>query len=133
MGEESREPASPQQWDVIRRAVYARAGRHCEVCGGETDKLVCHEVWCYDDARHVARLVGLQAICRACNLATHFGRARNIGMDEEALDHLMDVNRWTREEAATYVAQAFEQWAERSEHLWQLDTSELTQLLSGVL
>ena len=54
-------------------------------------------------------------------------------MDEEALDHLMDVNRWTREEAATYVAQAFEQWAERSEHLWQLDTSELTQLLSGVL
>jgi len=117
------------QWDMIRSSIYARAGGHCETCGEPSAKLVCHEVWDYDDERRVARLAELTAICPRCNLSTHFGRARTIGREEEALNHLMTVNGWTLEKTRSYIGRAFEEWAERSKHSWTLDTSAITSLV----
>jgi hypothetical protein len=118
-----------REWDTIRRAIYARAGGRCAACGDSTDRLICHEVWDYDDERHTARLVELKGICPNCNLTTHYGRAINIGREEEAFDHLLSVNGWTAEETEAYVEDAFEKWQERSEHSWTLDASELPRLL----
>jgi hypothetical protein len=86
-----------RQWDVIRRSVYARAGGYCEICHNQSQRLLCHEVWDYDDERRVARLAGLVAICPACNLSTHIGRAQRMGIWDEARNHLVGARHGRRQ------------------------------------
>jgi hypothetical protein len=119
-------------WDVIGRSVRARAQGRCEICDKESKRLDCHEVWSYDDERRVARLVGLKAICSACHLSTHLGRAMSIGRQEQAFDHLMEVNGWTWHEARPYVAHAMEEYVMRSKNAWVLDVSELPNIVQSL-
>jgi hypothetical protein len=117
------------KWDWISRAVRASAGGSCEICDKPSSSLQCHEVWDYDDERHVGRLIELLAICPACHLSTHIGRAQAIGKSDEAIDHLMEVNGWTVDQALPYVANALGEWEWRSEASWTLDTSALPDLV----
>jgi hypothetical protein len=119
-------------WDVIGRSVCARAEGRCEVCGEESTRLDCHEVWSYDDERRVARLVGLKAICSACHLSTHMGRATSIGRQDKAIAHLMDVNGWTWQQARPYVGRAMHEWAMRSKNAWVLDVSDLPSIVQSL-
>ena len=115
------------EWDVLRRAVYRRANNRCEICGGKgkTHPVECHEVWHYNDVTKVQRLEGLTALCPACHQVKHIGLANVQEKGTQALRHLASVNGWSVGEARTYVAEAFELWARRSEHEWQLDLSLL--------
>lgn len=115
------------EWDILRRAVYRRAGNRCEICvgRGKTHPVECHEVWHYDDATRVQRLTGLAALCPACHQVKHIGLANVQGKSAQALSHLAKVNGWSANQARAYVEQAFELWARRSEHEWQLDLSLL--------
>ena len=117
------------QWDIIRRAVYKKAGYMCEVGGGKGTKhpVECHEVWEYNDDTKIQKLTRMIALCPACHNVKHLGRARAIGLFEVAIGQLMKVNEWSRAEAIAYTKKVFEQWQERSKIKWKLDLKELNK------
>jgi hypothetical protein len=122
-----RDQVSNPDWDRIRKRVYARAGRRCEVCGGRGRQhfVECHEVWEYDDTALVQRLVRMIALCPACHQVKHMGLAGLRGRGEQASAHLAKVNHWTPLVTARYIDQAFVVWRERSDRTWSLDLSAL--------
>lgn len=124
-----RSELSKEDWDRLRRLVYERAGRRCEICGqrGQQHPVECHEVWEYDDKRRVQRLAGLVALCPACHEAKHMGYASSVGRGPQARSHLARVNGWDMESVELYLEVQFEQWSRRSQHDWKLDLSWLKQ------
>ncbi|HEX8098260.1 MAG TPA: HNH endonuclease [Pyrinomonadaceae bacterium] len=124
-----RSNVTKEEWDRIRRIVFGRAGRVCEVCGGRGPRwpVECHEVFEYDDARHVQRLVRLLALCPACHEVKHIGLAGVRGRRRQAIAHLARVNNWSVADAKLYVEGCFELWHRRSQHSWTLDLSYLEQ------
>ena len=118
---------SPEEWDRLRRATYRAAGHRCEICGGRGPQwpVECHEIWEYDERKHIQRLTGLIALCPSCHQVKHFGLARVNGKQEEAGRWLMHVNGWTRRQAYDYVQAAFALWEERSRVPWEVDISWL--------
>lgn len=122
-----RSQVPPDVWERLRRATASAAGHRCEICGGRGRRhpVECHEVWEYDDARRVQRLVRLTAICPACYEVKHLGLAEMRGRRGAALAHLARVNGWSAADAEAYVEAAFEQWTVRSRHDWTLDCTVL--------
>lgn len=116
------------QWDKLRRAAYARAGGRCSVCGAR-GRLEAHEVWSYDDEKHIQRLEDIVALCPACHEVVHIGRTALMGREPEAQAHFMKVNGCTQSEYHAALGEANRQNAERSRYEWQCDLSRLPQLL----
>jgi len=114
-------------WEKCKRFVRRRSGDRCEVCGGRGPKwpVECHEIWGYDDDRHVQVLRGLVALCPACHLAKHPGYAGTIGMLEQTLTHYARVNGVSRAEARADYEAAMRLFEERSRHDWDLDVTWL--------
>jgi hypothetical protein len=123
-----RDRVSREDWDRMRSRVYEHAGRRCEVCGGRGSKhpVECHEVWEYDEATAVQRLVRMIALCPACHEVKHVGLAGVKGRGEIAAAHLAEVNGWSAAVADRYVRSAFAVWEERSARTWSLDVSAIT-------
>ncbi len=115
-----RSQVSRDKWNRLRRETLERAGHRCEVCGAGA-RLECHEVWEYDDERHVQRLSGLTALCSRCHEVKHIGLAGVRGRGERAMRHLARVNGWSAQDAELYVESVFETWHRRSRHDWALD------------
>ena len=61
------------RWDRLRAEVRTEAGGRCRCCGDETTRMVCHEVWDYDEDAGCATLCAFRLICPECNLVTHRG------------------------------------------------------------
>jgi hypothetical protein len=120
---------SKEDWDKLKKITRTRAGNVCEICGGRGPRwpVECHEVFEYDDARHVQRLACLIALCPACHEVKHMGFAGVRGRGRTALAHLARVNKWSLSDARLYVEACFEQWHRRSCHEWTLDLSYLEQ------
>ena len=49
------------------------------------------------------------------------GRAKIIGYGEQAIDHIMAVRQWTREEYLSHEREAFALWRDRNLIKWKLD------------
>src|SRR5690242_16967444 len=82
------------EWDRLRGRVKALSGYRCAICGAAEGMLFCHEVWHYDDVRHVQVLAGFQAICRMCHHVKHLGHAGVLAAEgkldlEEVVQHFM--------------------------------------------
>jgi hypothetical protein len=122
-----RSAVTKADWDRLRKAVYAEAKNRCEVCGGQGKKhpVECHEVWDYDAANRIQRLVRLLALCPACHEVKHIGYAEVRGRMDNAVRHLAKVNGWTIPQAIRYVGAQFEVWAARSKFAWTLDIAWL--------
>ncbi len=120
---------SKEEWDRIRKIVFNRAGNMCEICGGHGNQwpVECHEMWLYDDERHIQKLVKLIALCPSCHEVKHLGLAGTRGREGAAMTHLAKVNNWSTTDAQHYVEAAFETWHQRSRHHWTLDISCLVQ------
>jgi hypothetical protein len=122
---------APNDWDRVRRTVYARARQRCEACGGERDReaqiwLEAHERWEYDENRTVQKLRRLVCLCTRCHEATHYGRATVYGYDDRARAQLMKVNRWPDRVADRHIEESFAEWDRRNRFDWTLDLSMLT-------
>jgi hypothetical protein len=89
-------------WDKLRKLVYSRAGRKCEICGGGP-KIECHEVWEFNLETRTQKLLYLVCLCHNCHQAKHFGRAYLTNNGREAIKHLMKVNHWTLERTLFYI------------------------------
>jgi hypothetical protein len=105
--------ARESEWDRIRLAVSARAGKLCEICGdqshgpfGKVQHPDCHEIWRFEVRDGVATqvLAGLIALCKRCHNTQHIGRALDL---EDVDDRLQLVNGWTRSEAQTDIRRTF--------------------------
>lgn len=117
-----------EAWDKLRRAAYARAGGACSVCG-RTGRLEAHEVWEYDDEKHIQKLKDIIAVCPACHGVIHIGRTALCGKEAEAKEHFMRVNGASESEYHAALGQANRIHAERSRHEWVTDISRLKDLL----
>jgi hypothetical protein len=85
------------------------------VCGAKYEKgMTCHEVWEYSEEFRVATLVGFQLICRDCNFVNHLGKAKDLGLADQAVKHLMSVNGLSKEQALEIVSRAVDTWLRRS-------------------
>jgi hypothetical protein len=126
-GNNLRARMSRAEWDRVKKNEAKRAGGVCEICGGTGYEqgyhwaVECHEVWDYNDRTGVQSLVRLISICPRCHKTKHFGLAEILGDREHVIQHLMEVNEWSRPDAERHVRQAFRLWEERSQRVWVLD------------
>src|SRR5713226_9246246 len=122
------------RWDKLRSEVFAAQGRVCAVCGAG-GCLNCHELWLYDDVRHVQKLSGFGAVCSMCHHVTHFGHATVLAAEgridiDAVVCHFMKVNGTSREEFQAHKAEAMRVWRERSKHEWTTDLGQWATLVS---
>ncbi len=120
---------SKEEWEKLKKMTSQRGEYRCEICGsrGPQWPVECHEIWNYDDQKHIQTLAGLIALCPDCHEVKHMGLANVRGRGSIAAQHLAKVNSWTKERAEQYIASQFELWEERSKHTWQLDIRWLEQ------
>lgn len=126
-GNNLRSRLTRKDWDILRKRQYRKAGYLCEVCGAK-GRLECHEVWEYDDERHVQKLVRLVALCMACHQVKHIGRisaVEGVVGVTRCLRHLMQVNGWDEKDTQIYIVSTFKRHAQRSKVPWTLDLSWL--------
>jgi hypothetical protein len=112
-GSNVRGVARESEWDRIRLAVSARAGKLCESRGdqshgpfGKIQHPDGHEIWRFEmrDGIVTQVLAGLIALCKRCHNTRHIGRALDL---EDVNDRLQLVNGWTHAEAQTDIRRAF--------------------------
>ncbi len=125
-----RDHVSKAEWDSLRRPAYRKANYVCEICGGRGPEwpVECHEIWHYDDKKHIQKLVGLIALCPNCHEVKHIGLTGLRGKGELAKEHLAKVNNWTKEQTDIYLESMWAIWRKRSQHQWKLDFTWLEQL-----
>ncbi len=121
-------------WPEISR--YVRRNGCCGVCGRKTDKLDAHEVWVYDDEKHLQKLDDIVPVCKSCHNTIHIGRAHAMGREEEAIGWYMKVNVLSRAEAEDDLEEAAKVWEERSRHRWNISNKQVIEKemkLTGIL
>ena len=113
---------SKNDWDIIRRKCYKNAGYKCEICSGKGNDwpVECHEVWKYDDIKHIQKLIRVIALCPNCHQVKHIGLAQIRGKLDEAMKHFCKINKIDDDEAIKRVNIAFEKYRERSSHEWKI-------------
>jgi hypothetical protein len=116
---------SVSKWDEIRRAAYVKAQYRCEICNGVGSKhpVECHEIWQYDDDKHIQKLIGVQALCPLCHQAKHIGFAEVQGRLKQTSEHIMKVNQWSKSQFKEHHREASKVWHKRSQHSWVVDIS----------
>jgi len=117
-------------WDKLRKETYAKYGNRCGVCG-VAGKLNCHEIWGYDDIKHVQRLTGFIALCDMCHHIKHIGLAGILAEEGKldinaVIDHFIKVNEETYD---IYIDEVFNEWEERSNHKWSVELGEYQNLV----
>ena len=118
----------PAQWDVVRRAAYARANSHCMICGRFTRRLEAHERWSYDENTHTQILTDVIALCHQCHSVIHIGRTQLTGGEEEACKWFMQVNDCTYADYRAALGKANEDHIRRNKiPEWKLDVSWLVK------
>lgn len=128
-----RSNVSGDEWDVIRKKCYKEAGHVCEICGdtgknqGVNHNVECHEIWNYDDEKHIQKLTGLIALCPNCHKTKHVGLAQINGEENIVIDQLVRVNNIPEFDAINYIEDSFHIWKDRSDYEWELDISYLDE------
>ena len=116
-----------ETWDLLRHAAYKRSGGKCSVCGA-SGRLEAHEVWSYDDKRHIQKLENVIAVCRACHEVIHIGRTTMLGRGGQAEEHFKKVNGCTQSDYHAALDEANRIHRERSRYEWMTDLSKLKDL-----
>ncbi|MCD8372481.1 MAG: hypothetical protein LUD27_04170 [Clostridia bacterium] len=83
---------SPEQWNIVRKDAYARAGGKCMICGAPSNRLEAHERWSYNEDTATQKLEAVIAVCPACHAVIHIGRTSLKGNEKAASEHFMKVN-----------------------------------------
>lgn len=117
-----------KEWDKIRKQSYSDANYKCAICGAG-GRLNCHEIWEYDDKKHIQKLKGFIALCDNCHMIKHFGFAgiqalKGLLDMEKLIEHFMKVNNVDRKTFDEHNAKSADVWRERSKHEWKTDLSK---------
>ena len=124
------------EWDKIRKAAYVNYGHWCGICGTE-GRLNCHEIWEYDDKKHIQKLKGFIALCDMCHHVKHIGLAGILASEgkldyEKVIEHFMKVNNCDRRTFEEHKKRAFDEWRKRSQHEWHVDLGEYEDVIKSV-
>ena len=78
------------------------------------------------DINHIQKLIKFIALCNRCHEVKHIGKAQIDGHFNRAEEWFRTINNITNPFEVQYrIAQAFDLWAERSQHQWQIDMTVL--------
>ncbi len=123
-----------EEWDIIRRWAYKKAGYKCEICGGKGDKwpVEAHEVWEYDNKNKIQKLIDVIALCPMCHKVKHIGLTQLRGEYDFALQYLAKVNNWSLNEAKEYIDRQVDVWRKRNMYEWETDISFVRNLLANI-
>ncbi len=126
-----RSEVTPKVWEILKRLTFQKANSRCEICGGKGSRhpVECHEIWDYNDTRHLQTLVQLIALCPACHECKHIGLACARGRGDIAIAHLSRVNRWSINQTNKYIEDCAQVWQIRSQFQWTLNISYLEALM----
>lgn len=122
-----RSEVSKVKWDEIRNTCYGKAGHKCQICGdtgtnqGYGWKVECHEVWHYDDAEGIQKLMDFISLCPKCHKVKHLGHSRINGEYDMCVKHLRKVNKWNKKKTDKYLEEVNETYMQRSQYDWELD------------
>lgn len=124
------------EWDKLRKQVYAKYGHKCGICGTDSGRLNCHEIWEYDDHNHEQRLIGFIALCDLCHHVKHIGLAGILASEgkldyDKVVQHFTKVNGCDRRTFEEHKEQAFAQWRERSGYEWKVDLGAYKDLVAN--
>jgi len=120
---------SQEDWDILRKQTYKKAKYRCEICGGKGNNhpVECHEIWSYNDKKHIQTLEGLIALCPSCHMVKHIGYAYLNGNGEKAKEHFKKINNLKEYEASKYISDAFKLHKKRSEYQWLINLNYLEE------
>src|SRR6266542_3657855 len=111
-----------REWGKIRTDVCAYQGHKCAICKAE-GRLICHELWDYDDRNHIQKLTGFKAVCSMCNNVIHLGHTTvlaeqgKVGI-KKVEERFMKVKQCDLQTFRQHAIQAGFQHLERSRHQW---------------
>jgi hypothetical protein len=124
------------RWRKLRGRALAE-GLVCARCGkmeAESKRLNLHEVWRYDTDRSpaVARLTGLELLCKNCHGCEHFGRLASMAeaghlapeIIAKVIDHFCRENGLTRADFRRHHAETMAVWDKHNERDWAIDWGE---------
>lgn len=125
-----RELLTKTSWDKLRKASYAKANHHCEICNGQGvfgrgHPVESHEIWSYDENTNIQKLEGLTSLCPLCHRVKHFGLSSLRGQGEQCKKHMQKVNEWSYSKTNQHISEAFSLHKKRSKKDWNLDISWL--------
>ncbi|HIU61814.1 MAG TPA: HNH endonuclease [Candidatus Coproplasma excrementigallinarum] len=119
-----------EQWDVLRKKAYARAGGRCMICGAPSKRLEAHEQWEYDEKTCTQRLKNIIAVCPLCHAVIHIGRTSLKGDIRAAEEHFMRVNGCSYAEYRAALGEANRDHIRRNKvPEWRLDITALAKFL----
>jgi hypothetical protein len=122
-GKNLRELLTEECWNSVKKKTYAIAQYRCEICSGRgmSHPVECHERWDFNVKTKTQTLTKTIALCPKCHTATHFGFATMIGKQQEAKNHLMNVNNWTRIQVEEHINESIKNLKELEKTIWTLD------------
>ena len=113
-------------WSGIRKEIIEKNGYICQICGEREGVMNLHEIWKYDDEKHIQRLEGFTLLCKMCHHVKHIGLAEILANQgkldfNKVVEHFCRVNNYSKREFKKYHSKAFDIWRERSNYQWNQD------------
>ena len=122
-----------KEWNKIRKQSYAKSNNGCAICGDD-GRLNCHEIWEYDDKKHIQILKGFIALCNDCHMIKHIGFAgiqasKGFFDMDKLIKHFMKVNNVDKKTFDKHHEETFKVWREKSQHEWITDLAQWSSLV----
>ena len=113
-------------WNGIRENVIRDNGKKCQICDEIEGTMSLHEIWSYDDLKHVQKLDGFILLCSLCHHVKHIGLAGILAKQgkldfNKVIEHFCSVNCCSEKEFKEHMKDAFAIWRERSQYQWTQD------------
>jgi len=113
-------------WDKIRSEIIQQNGKKCQICGDTEGRMNLHEIWEYDDEKHIQKLKGFILLCQMCHHVKHIGFAGILASQgrldyDSVIEHFCKVNQCARKDFESHEKKAFDLWRKRSQHQWKQD------------
>lgn len=116
-------------WDTLRREVYQRFNYTCAICGNIGVRVNCHEVWRFEDRKHLQHLADFQCLCDDCHNIKHWGRTVALVHEGQLPQdylltltrHFCEVNNCTEEDFGLHKVEMGNLWGRRSRHRYTID------------
>lgn len=121
-------------WENMRNEIIREHGKKCQVCGETEGRMNLHEIWKYDDEKHIQKLEGFTLLCDMCHHVKHIGLAGILANQgkldyNEVVEHFCKVNGCTKKDFENHKRTAFETWRKRSEQQWKQDFGKYKEFI----
>lgn len=134
-GANLRNQMSAREWSKLSRKVRGENNFTCQQCGSQEDRsrrwyTHLHEIWEFDDKKHIQKLVGFECLCPDCHHIRHwmFSEYKQLDLDY-LIDHACRVNKCMSWEFEQHILEEKKLWEERSLVEWTLDLGEWSDLV----